>query len=143
MNESYRIRDERRRDRMVVADPDESIRRSESAAPLRGRRARWVIAIAIFLTVTGFMAVTANDLGVTWDEPAYRFSQLRMAQWFHALATCTSLEQAGPLLSKTGILSGWEYNRFGSNFHPPLAGMLCNLTHAAFGGWMGDLPARR
>jgi hypothetical protein len=143
MNESYRTRDDRRRDRVVAADAGESSRPRESAAPTRGRKARWLIAIAIFLTVAGFVAVTANDLGVTWDEPAYHYSQLRMAQWFHSLATCTSLEQVAPLLSKAGILSGWEYNRFGSNFHPPLAGILCNLTHLAFGAWMGDLPARR
>src|SRR5208337_4236188 len=37
----------------------------------------------------------------------------------------------------------WPYARYGINFHPPLAGQLNLATHALFGSWMKDIPARR
>jgi hypothetical protein len=110
---------------------------------MSARSVRWLVASVFVIGVAGLVGVTANDLGLTWDETPYRYSQELMARWFSALATCRSVEQARPLLTKEGILNAWEYNRFGPNFHPPLAGMLCNLTHGAMGQVMGDLPARR
>ncbi len=107
------------------------------------RRVKWLEAAGIFLLVTGLVAISADDLGLTWDEVPYRASQEHMAEWFRRLAGCRSLEHAKPLFSKQSILTSWEYNRYGPNFHPPLAGTLSNLTWAAFGKFLGDLPARR
>lgn len=101
------------------------------------------MAAGIFVAVTLLIGYTANDLGLTWDEVPYRFSQRLMAKWFTELSDCRTLDQASPLLTKEAILNGWLYNRYGPNFHPPLAGMLCNLTHAVLGDALGDLPARR
>ena len=30
---------------------------------------------------------TTGDIGLTWDEPAYRYSQVMSAQWWERLAT--------------------------------------------------------
>jgi 4-amino-4-deoxy-L-arabinose transferase-like glycosyltransferase len=103
----------------------------------------WIAAGGIFVVVTALVAVTADDLGLTWDEPPYIFSQMQMARWFGDVARCRGIEQAKPHFTKEAILGAWEYNRYGPNFHPPMAGMLCNVTHGALGRLMGDLPARR
>ncbi len=108
----------------------------------RGRTV-WAASAAVFLGVTGLVAATAGDLGLTWDEPAYEHSEQRMAAWFRKLAACRSLDQAKPLFAKDALLDSWVYNRYGPNFHPPLAGMLCNLTHAMLEPLMDDLAARR
>ncbi|GAC1448723.1 MAG: hypothetical protein NVSMB9_32140 [Isosphaeraceae bacterium] len=86
---------------------------------------------------------TAGDIGLTWDEPAYRFSQLRSAQWWERLARARSMAEVRTLLDRDGLLFYWVYARHGINFHPPLAGQCSLLTHAALGPWMKDIPARR
>ncbi len=97
----------------------------------------------IVCVVTVWMALTAGGPGVTWDEPPYRHSQRQMANWFDRLARCRSIDQARPLFAQKSILDAWIYNRFGPNFHPPLAGMLGNLSHLVFGRALGDLESRR
>jgi 4-amino-4-deoxy-L-arabinose transferase-like glycosyltransferase len=86
---------------------------------------------------------TAGDIGLTWDEPAYRFSQLRSAQWWERLAKARSGADLRDLVEPDALLFYWTYARHGINFHPPLAGQLNLLTHAVFGRWMRDIPARR
>ena len=44
---------------------------------------------------------------------------------------------------RSTLLYYWPYGRYGINFHPPLAGQLNLATHALFGHWMKDIPARR
>jgi len=97
-----------------------------------------VLALALAATVP-----TAGDLGLTWDEPAYRFSQLRSAQWWERLAGARSGSDVAALLDPDALLFYWPYARHGINFHPPLAGQLSLLTHAVFGRWVPDTPARR
>ena len=41
---------------------------------------------------------TTGDIGLTWDEPAYRFSQLRSAQWWERLASARSAGEWGALV---------------------------------------------
>ncbi len=107
------------------------------------RRWLWGGAVAVFVTVAALVAATANDLGMTWDEPAYRHSQIGMERWFRRLVACRSVEEAKPLFEQRALLDAWDYNRYGPNFHPPLSGVLASLSRAAFGGVLGDLPARR
>ncbi len=95
-------------------------------------------AIALLATVP-----TTGDIGLTWDEPSYRTSQLVSAQWWAAWGKVRTLEDAGKLLDPDALLFYWPYARYGYNFHPPLAGQLDLLTHAIFGGWMKDIPSRR
>lgn len=130
-----------------AAEPERSVEAAPAdlltSDPQPSRRVLWLTAAGIFVVVTALVAATADDLGLTWDEPPYVVSQMLMSKWFGDLASCRSMDQAKTLLTKESILGAWEYNRFGPNFHPPLAGMLCNLTHGALGRLLGELPARR
>jgi 4-amino-4-deoxy-L-arabinose transferase-like glycosyltransferase len=97
-----------------------------------------VLAIALLATVP-----TVGDIGLTWDEPSYRTSQLVSSQWWTGMASARSRSQFEALLTPDALLFYWPYARFGYNFHPPLAGQLNLLTHALFGGFMKDIPSRR
>jgi hypothetical protein len=119
-----------------------SVPATATAGGLAGRR--WWIACGLVLALSLAATVpTVGDLGLTWDEPAYRFSQLRSAQWWERLAAARSLAEVRALLEPDALLFYWPYGRHGINFHPPLAGQLNVLTDAVFGRWMKDIPARR
>lgn len=109
---------------------------------LSGRR--WWLACAAVVALTLAATVpTTGDIGLTWDEPAYRFSQLRSSQWWERLAGARSVGEVGALVEPDALLFYWPYARHGINFHPPLAGQLNLLTYEVFGRWMPDIPARR
>ncbi len=87
---------------------------------------------------------TVGDFGLTWDEPAYRYSQVMSAQWWEQLGQARSVQRRSASCSiRSHLLYFWPYGRFGINFHPPLAGQLNLATYAVFGHWMKDIPARR
>src|SRR6185437_12193039 len=86
---------------------------------------------------------TVDDLGLTWDEPAYRYSQLISVQWWEQLGRVRSWGDVEKLLDPLTLLYYWPYGRHGINFHPPLAGQLNLATYELFGHWMKDIPARR
>ncbi len=110
--------------------------------PLTGRR--WWLGSALVLAGALMATVpTVGDIGLTWDEPSYRTSQLVSGQWWVGLAQARTRADFEALLSADALLYYWPYARFGYNFHPPLAGQLNLLTHAVFGRWMKDIPARR
>ena len=86
---------------------------------------------------------TTGDFGLTWDEPAYRYSQIISAHWWEQLWHARSWNDIAALLEPDALLYYWPYARSGINFHPPLAGQLNLATHALFGSWMKDIPSRR
>lgn len=109
---------------------------------LTGRR--WWLACGAVLAVVLLATVpTTGDIGLTWDEPAYRYSQQLSAQWWGRLAQARDRAALAELLDPDALLYYWPYGRYGINFHPPLAGQLNLLTHAVFGRWMKDIPSRR
>ncbi|HVJ79493.1 MAG TPA: glycosyltransferase family 39 protein, partial [Planctomycetia bacterium] len=97
------------------------------------------IGAAIFAVVFAVAGATVSGPGLTWDEPAYRGSQVLLQQWLTELATTRDPS----LLSKDEIDHYWEFNRFGPNFHPPMGSYLNLATFAVFGGWLDDIAARR
>ncbi len=86
---------------------------------------------------------TIGDLGLTWDEPAYRYSQVISAHWWEQLGGARSRGEVEAQLDPVSLLYYWPYGRHGINFHPPWAGQLNLATYALFGRWMNDIPARR
>ena len=108
----------------------------------RPRRA-WPATALVFLLALAALVPTVGDFGLTWDEPAYRYSQVMSAQWWEQWAKVRSLGDAQKLLDPDALLYYWPYARFGVNFHPPLAGQLSLAGHAIFGRWMKDIPSRR
>jgi hypothetical protein len=97
-----------------------------------------VLAVALLALIP-----TTGDFGLTWDEPAYRFSQVMSAQWWEQLGRARSWVDIRQLLDPETLLYHWPYGRYGINFHPPLAGQLNLATHALLCHWMKDIPARR
>ncbi len=121
--------------------PDASESNSEGCR-LQGRA--WWLAFGLVLSLALAATLpTTGDLGLTWDEPAYRFSQVRSARWWEQLGAARNWQDVSRLLDADALLFYWPYARHGINFHPPLAGQLSLLTHAAFGRWVKDVPSRR
>ncbi len=107
------------------------------------RRWTWKPTLLVFLAATAVLAPTAGDFGVTWDEPAYRYSQVISAQWWRQWAAVRSWGDAKAQLDPDALLYYWPYARYGVNFHPPLAGQVSLAGRAVFGAWMKDFPSRR
>jgi 4-amino-4-deoxy-L-arabinose transferase-like glycosyltransferase len=103
----------------------------------------WTGTLLVLVVSLAATVPTTGDFGLTWDEPAYRYSQLVSGQWWGQLASARSMDDLDALLDPDTLLYHWPYGRHGINFHPPLSGQLNLLTYGAFGGWMKDVPARR
>jgi 4-amino-4-deoxy-L-arabinose transferase-like glycosyltransferase len=101
------------------------------------------LAWLVFLISAVATVPTLGDFGLTWDEPAYRYSQLVSADWWRRLIAARTWAEVSALLDSQALLYYWPYGRFGINFHPPLAGQANLLTYELFGTWMKDVPARR
>ncbi|HEU5118845.1 MAG TPA: glycosyltransferase family 39 protein, partial [Isosphaeraceae bacterium] len=110
--------------------------------PLTGR-AWWIGCGLTFALALLVLMPTTGDFGVTYDEPAYRYSQMLSIQWWERLAQVRSANDLKPLLEPDALLYYWPYARHGINFHPPLAGQLNLATYGLMGGWWKDIPARR
>jgi 4-amino-4-deoxy-L-arabinose transferase-like glycosyltransferase len=129
---------EQRKGTAIRSDPA-----AESAAD-RSVARRWgLVTLLVFAVALAVLAPTTGDIGLTWDEPAYRHSQVMSAQWWDQLVHARSWTEVRGLLDPETLLYFWPYGRFGVNFHPPLAGQLNLATHALFGSWMKDVPSRR
>jgi 4-amino-4-deoxy-L-arabinose transferase-like glycosyltransferase len=97
----------------------------------------------VFLVALIALVPTTGDIGLTWDEPSYRYSQVVSEQWWGRLVHARSIDEFQQLFDPTTLLYYWPYGRFGINFHPPLAGQLNLLTYEIFGGFMKDIASRR
>jgi hypothetical protein len=106
-------------------------------------RAPAIAMIATFLIALALLIPTTGDIGLTWDEPAYRHSQIVSARWWTQLGKSRSPADLAYLLDSDVLLYHWPYGRHGINFHPPLAGQLNLLTYSLFHGLLKDIPARR
>lgn len=42
--------------------------------------------LAVFIVALAALIPTIGDFGLSWDEPAYRYSQVLSAQWWEQLA---------------------------------------------------------
>jgi hypothetical protein len=130
---------------MDDADDRERLDEHESSEPVRARTPHvWRLgSLAVLTVVLAALVPTTGDLGLTWDEPAYRSGQVMSQQWWELLGRARSWSELQWLLDPNTLLYYWPYGRFGISFHPPLAGQMNLATYALFGQWMKDIPARR
>jgi hypothetical protein len=122
------------------------VQQPEAASDDRRRSAGGQLRLAtaaILLIAFAALAPTVGDFGLTWDEPAYRYSQIFSAQWWDQVGKIRTRRDVHEVLDPLNLLYYWPYARHGLNFHPPLAGQLNLVTYAVFGHWMKDVPARR
>ncbi|WP_165072504.1 ArnT family glycosyltransferase [Paludisphaera rhizosphaerae] len=119
--------------------------KSETPTETPAETRRWPLAatVAVFIGALAVLVPTTGDFGVTWDEPAYRYSQSISAQWWRQWASVRSWGDVEAQLDADALLYYWPYARFGINFHPPLAGQLSLAASAATGTVMKDYPSRR
>jgi 4-amino-4-deoxy-L-arabinose transferase-like glycosyltransferase len=118
-------------------------RESSEVLPVRPPRRLGLATLGVFVLALAALVPTVGDLGLTWDEPAYRYSQLMSVQWWEKLVHARSWDQVRERFDPLTLLYYWPYGRYGINFHPPLAGQLNLATYELFGHWMKDIPARR
>jgi 4-amino-4-deoxy-L-arabinose transferase-like glycosyltransferase len=128
----------------------ESLRAQESVEERKAThepaRAAWWLrlgTLAVLGLALAALVPTVGDFGLTWDEPAYRYSQLVSVQWWEQLRDARSANDFRELLDPATLLYFWPYGRFGIDFHPPLAPQLSLASYTVFGHWMKDIPARR
>jgi len=98
-------------------------------------KAAWLVFLLGVVAIGG----TAAGPGLTWDEPAYRGSQVLLQEWARELAASRDVS----MLGREEIDHYWEFNRFGPNFHPPMASYFNLATYALFGRLIDDLSSRR
>lgn len=103
---------------------------------------RWAT-LVVFLAALAAILPTLGDFGLTYDEPAYRFSQMLSGQWWERLVRARSAAELSDLFAADSLLYYWPYARHGINFHPPLAGQLNLLSWELTGRWLAEIPARR
>ena len=130
-------------DQLSGASPTEVADDPSRTAKVCSGRRWWLGLLLVLLIALASTVPTAGDAGLTWDEPAYRFSQNRSAQWWERLVQARDAADLRALVEPDALLFYWTYGRHGINFHPPLAGQLNLLTYEVFGHWMKDVPARR
>ncbi len=128
-----------RADAISPGEPDPSA----PIGAVEAARRLWLATLAILTITLATTVPTIGDLGLTWDEPAYRYSQVISAHWWEQLGAARSLNELEDLLGSDTLLYYWPYGRYGINFHPPWAGQLNLATYTLFGRWMKDIPARR
>jgi len=122
-----------------LASVDSSACQSDSVLP----RSPWWATLAALAVALVCTVPTTGDIGLTWDEPSYRYSQVLSIQWYEGVCQARSWDELRTWFDRDALAYYWPYGRFGINFHPPLAGQLNLLTHQLFGGWMKDIPSRR
>jgi Dolichyl-phosphate-mannose-protein mannosyltransferase len=116
---------------------------SGSNGTRRDARRMWLLSLAVLAVALAALVPTVGDFGLTWDEPAYRYSQVISQQWWEQLGSARTSRDFRELLDPDALFYYWPYGRHGINFHPPWAGQWNLATYAIFGHWMKDIPARR
>ncbi|QDU63110.1 hypothetical protein Pan216_39850 [Planctomycetes bacterium Pan216] len=101
----------------------------------------WWMTLALFLLTALVAGATVAGPGISWDEPAYRDSQIGLQNWFGEMVQGdVSLATS---FSSESIDHYWVFNRFGSNFHPPMASYLHLLTYWPMHNIWDDISSRR
>lgn len=112
--------------------------------PGDARARRWWAACAGVLVLSlAAILPTLGDMGLTYDEPAYRYSQMISSGWWERMVRARGAAELGDMLAPDSLFYYWPYARRGENFHPPLAGQLNLLSWELSHRWLADIPARR
>ncbi len=87
--------------------------------PLGGLGLKTWIILVISLAA---LVPTAGDFGLTWDEPAYRHSQLLAVQWWEQLSEVRSWREAADVFDPITLLYFWPLRPLWHQFSSPAGG---------------------
>ena len=69
----------------------------------------WLGILLVFLGALAALVPTTADFGLTYDEPAYSFSQDMSSQWWEQLAAARSTGDLAALLATDNLADGALY----------------------------------
>src|SRR5271165_1933820 len=87
--------------------------RSLDETAQRSRLVSKLATAAVLLFALAALIPTVGDFGLTWDEPAYRYSQVMSSQWWEQLSQIRTAADAEEVFDPTTLLYLWHYGRFG------------------------------
>ena len=96
-----------------------------------------IVAVIVFVA----LAATMDDIGLTWDEPAYMGSAQAYASWYTVLGRSLLRLQPGQAFSPAVLDQYWQQEE--ADLHPPMGKVLPALTWRLLRGQVGDLTALR
>lgn len=97
-------------------------------------RAEWALVAVLFLAAFAAVVITANDYGITYDEPHYASAGVRYAAWW-----VNAFSHPGKALTRSAITSTWRLN----HEHPPLQKVVAGLVARWLGHRLLGLQAIR
>ncbi len=106
-------------------------------------RTLWGGAAAVFLVVLALGISLGDDIGVTWDEPAYLDAAERAREWGRSLFDAAAWRDGATPLSRERLHEGFPYARRGPVLHPPGGAYLPILCQEWSGGALGPLGGYR
>jgi len=105
------------------------------------RRTTFLLASLVAIIAFVVLAATMDDIGLTWDEPAYMGSARAYGQWFTVLGRSIVHLQPLEAFSKPALDGYWQQEQ--ADMHPPLGKILPAVTWRLLRGLAGDLTALR
>jgi hypothetical protein len=100
----------------------------------QGFAVSWKASVIVGLATVLLLALTCQDVGLTWDEPDYFIASESYVTWFKTLLT-----DPATALSRESIDRYWAPN----HEHPPLDKEYSGAVWVIARGWMDDLTAHR
>src|SRR5689334_12926119 len=95
---------------------------------------RWGSPIFIAIFVFVLLLITAADIGVTWDEPAYIAAARSYGGWYEQL-----FMDPREAFSESAITNAWQVN----SEHPPLDKIWSGVVWSVVHNFTNDLTAHR
>ncbi len=106
------------------------------------RIAQWSIPLALFLGAFFLTALTVEDYGISWDEPAYFHASDLHIQWLADFAKNLLHGQVGKSLKDDVIKAAWHWDPYHVP-HPPFSRIISGLIKSISSPVMDKLVAYR
>jgi 4-amino-4-deoxy-L-arabinose transferase-like glycosyltransferase len=112
-----------------------------SSIALPSLRLRLVLAALVALLTFVAVFATLDDVGLTWDEPAYMGSAQAYGDWFTVVGRSLARLDPAQAFSQSVLDQYWQQSQ--ADLHPPLGKMLPAITWRLLRGALGDINALR
>ncbi len=101
------------------------------------------IVLAALVAVIAFVALAAtmDDVGLTWDEPAYMASAQSMGEWFTLVGQSILHADPGRAFAAPVLVKYWQHDQ--SDQHPPIGKLAPAISWRLLRGMTSDITAMR